>query len=451
MQLRLYPNQRQKEIIDTIIYEVGKFCNIAIYDMFQNLKNVTEKCDKNDPSKTVHFPDLISVTQKSYLNEIREQRDNMNFVPANALSGKHGAIHTDLKKRLQSQVKGDSKSLRPVEHSKPVYYSKAHPRTSYTYQETLGKFQFNTENYNVVYLKLNKLGIVKARGFKGYYENLRFDPSGTMTFIDYCEINRKKAVDFKIKKDNCNDYFVSIVLKDVYKYVEVSDELKHIGIDVGVETLMTLSNGTKYENPRFKNGMYGEIRQHRECLNRQLARREGWANIKFRNNAKELRKNDIEPVISKNYEETKLKKAKLERTVARKRKKHMENMVLEVVREADFIGIENLSLTDMFVRRDKSDAKMINKRKKAINDSLSDAAMGEILSLLKRKCDEYEVIIQEIGRYDKSSQTCSCCGYINKKTKDLNLRKWICPECGAIHDRDVNAAINILNMAMKKN
>lgn len=357
MQLRLYPNKEQSEIIDTIIFEIGKFCNVATYDMFTNFKNTKEQIDKDNPDKTVHFPDLYSITKKSYLDEVRNKRENMKYVPANALSGKHGAINTDLKKRLQSQVKGDSKSLRPVESSKPVYYSKSHPRKSYTYQEALGKIQFNTENYNVVYLKLNKLGVVKARGFKGYYEKLRFDSTGTMTFIDYCEINNKKAVDFKIKKDNCNDYFVSIVLKDVYKYVEASDNPKHIGIDVGVGTLMTLSDGTKYENPRFKNGKDGEVRKHRECLNKQLARREGWASIRFRNNAKVLIKNDIKPIVSKRYEETRLKKAKLERSIARKRKKHMENMVLSVVRQADFIGIENLLVTDMFVRKDKSDEK----------------------------------------------------------------------------------------------
>lgn len=95
--------------------------------------------------------------------------------------------------------------------------------------------------------------------------------------------------------------------------------------------------------------------------------------------------------------------------------------------------------------------KMTNRIKRAINDNLGDAAMGEILALLKRKSEEYGITIKEIGRYEKSSQTCNCCGYINKGTKDLNLRKWSCPECGTIHDRDVNTAINILNIAMNKN
>ena len=92
----------------------------------------------------------------------------------------------------------------------------------------------------------------------------------------------------------------------------------------------------------------------------------------------------------------------------------------------------------------------MSKRTRIKNDNLSDAAMGEILSLLKRKAEEYATPIVEIGRYEKSTQPCSNCGFVNKKVKDTSIRKWICPKCGAIHDRDINAAINILHIAKEK-
>lgn len=81
------------------------------------------------------------------------------------------------------------------------------------------------------------------------------------------------------------------------------------------------------------------------------------------------------------------------------------------------------------------------------NENLSDAAMGLILALLKRKGEEYNSNVVEIGRYQKSTQTCSKCGYINKEVKNTKIRKWKCPKCGACHDRDVNASINILQMS----
>lgn len=92
----------------------------------------------------------------------------------------------------------------------------------------------------------------------------------------------------------------------------------------------------------------------------------------------------------------------------------------------------------------------MSRKTRVRNDNLSDAAMGEILTLLKRKGEEYSVPVVAIGQYKKSTQTCSKCGFVNVKTKDTKIRAWICSECGAIHDRDINAAINILNMAKEK-
>lgn len=93
----------------------------------------------------------------------------------------------------------------------------------------------------------------------------------------------------------------------------------------------------------------------------------------------------------------------------------------------------------------------MSRKTRTMNDNLSDAAMGEILTLLKRKGEEYGVSVVAIGKYQKSTQMCNKCGFVNVKTKDTKIRGWVCPECGAIHDRDVNAAINILNMAKEKN
>lgn len=91
----------------------------------------------------------------------------------------------------------------------------------------------------------------------------------------------------------------------------------------------------------------------------------------------------------------------------------------------------------------------MSRKTRVKNDNLSDAAMGEILALLKRKGDEYNVPVVAIGKYEKSTQMCSQCGFVNIKTKDTKIRNWVCPKCGAKHDRDINAAINILNIAKK--
>lgn len=358
--LRLYPTSSQKEIIDTIIHELHKACNIAVYDMFTNLTNTTEREDKESKQK-IHFPNINTMIKKDYLEKLREERPSISIIPASALSGNNGVFKRDLSKRLDAQVsEGNQKKKtngkgvkRPIENSKAPYYSKKHPRKSYTYQETLSKIIFNETNDNVVHLNLNKVGRIKARGMKNYLRILRFDETCNMTLKEYCELHKRTAHLFTIKKDNCGDYFVQICLKNVYKLIKDSDNKKEIGIDVGVTDLMILSDGTKYSNPRFKNGKHGEIQKHREQLHRQLSRREGFANIKFR----EKYKADHDTLPSKRYQETKLQVAKLERKVARQRKHHMENMVLDVIRQSSFIGIENLSVKDMMknVKKNKSE------------------------------------------------------------------------------------------------
>jgi len=81
--------------------------------------------------------------------------------------------------------------------------------------------------------------------------------------------------------------------------------------------------------------------------------------------------------------------------------------------------------------------------------SLSDVALGETIRQLKHKADWYGKVLVQVDRFYPSSQTCSECGYKNTDVKNLKIRHWYCPECGTYHDRDNNAAINILNEGLR--
>lgn len=81
--------------------------------------------------------------------------------------------------------------------------------------------------------------------------------------------------------------------------------------------------------------------------------------------------------------------------------------------------------------------------------AISDYGWYEITRQISYKSDWNNRQYIKIGRFTKSSQPCNVCGYINTETKDLSVRKWICPQCGTIYDRDVNAAINILNEGLR--
>lgn len=81
---------------------------------------------------------------------------------------------------------------------------------------------------------------------------------------------------------------------------------------------------------------------------------------------------------------------------------------------------------------------------------MCDLGYGEFVNKLMYVAQKYDTTVIKIGRFKSSSQTCHVCGYRNKSTKDLSIRTWICPECGTEHDRDVNAAINILKISNGK-
>lgn len=81
--------------------------------------------------------------------------------------------------------------------------------------------------------------------------------------------------------------------------------------------------------------------------------------------------------------------------------------------------------------------------------SISDVSWSKFVEMLKYKADWYGKKIIQIDKFFPSSQICSCCGFKNPAVKDLSIRKWTCPNCQQEHDRDVNAAVNILNEGLK--
>ena len=134
---------------------------------------------------------------------------------------------------------------------------------------------------------------------------------------------------------------------------------------------------------------------------------------------------------SQNWNKQKLKVARLHEKVACQRKDFLHKLSRQITNAWDCVSIEDLNMKAM--------AQSLH-----FGKSVADNGWGMFCGFMQYKLEEMGKFFVKIDRFYPSSQTCHCCGYKNSATKDLSLRKWVCPQCGTYLDRDVNAAINIM-------
>ena len=140
---------------------------------------------------------------------------------------------------------------------------------------------------------------------------------------------------------------------------------------------------------------------------------------------------------SNRYLRFRKKIARKHRQIESRRTDVLQKLSTDLVRKYDTICIEDLNVKGMM-------------RNHSLAGAVSSVSWFSFVRMLEYKSEWYGVNLLKAGRFDPTSQTCSVCGYCNNGTKDLSVREWTCPECGTHHDRDINAAINIMNAAIER-
>ncbi len=178
-----------------------------------------------------------------------------------------------------------------------------------------------------------------------------------------------------------------------------------IGVDLGVTSLVALSDGEKIANPKGFNAKRRKLKKAQKALSRK---QKG----------------------SNNRHKARLFVAKVHQEIADARKDFLHKLTIRLVPENQTIAVEDLAAKNM-----------VKNRKLAL--SITDASWGELVRQLEYKCDWYGRTLVKIDRWFPTSKRCGKCGHIVEKLP-LNIREWDCPNCGAHHDRYINAAQNIL-------
>ena len=317
---------------------------------------------------------------------------------------KTSKLLTDLKKREETSwlKEADSialqQSLRDLDRAYENFFKKRakYPRfkTKHSHSQS---YRTNNGNKNTSIrivdkkIKLPKVGFVKikqSRTFEG------------------------RILNATVSHTASGKYFVSLCIEmDKEKLMSTNDG-KQIGIDVGLKEFYTDSNGNTVANPRIL-----------KKLSKKLSR--------------EQRRFSHKMPKSRNREKARIRVAKVYERITNIRKDFLHKLSTQLARENQTIAVEHLDIK-----------RMLKNHKFA--HSISDVSWGEFFCQLEYKTELHGGELLKIDTFYPSSQICSNCGYQNAEIKNLSIREWVCPKCGAHHDRDVNAAKNILHKALEE-
>lgn len=365
---RLYPNKTQAEQIDNMIDAVRLFHNAALHDILVNrnpavLKPIPEK---DNPDSIVHFIDFYAMKKNEYLNTLREKDPRIKRVPRYAIASLNSGAVFDMRKAWEATGK------HPIEHFGNTYINKDGNRVSigiryfndvykcrsFTTYLSFGNFIF-TDNPKVMKIKVGSrtYSVDGAIKMKGFNRDLRFNEEHTMDFEEWLKTN-KKLVRVTFSKDNCGDYYVSILLLLVYKPIkEFANRAEQIGIDVGEIDIMSTYDGEnvkKYGNLAGNNKYVDRERKGLDRFNRKLSRRDGPKNPEWRKKRAEAKKNGEILQPSKSYLEAELRYNQINRKITRQRKDFYSNAVMDVIARADNISIEGLRVKDLIEKKPKN-------------------------------------------------------------------------------------------------
>ena len=272
------------------------------------------------------------------------------------------------------------------QNGKPQFKKKYNPIQSYTTKMTNNNIRIEGNK-----VKLPKLGYVKfakSREVKG------------------------AIINATIKRSPTGKYYISILSDEAIEPLEKTGT--SCGVDVGLKDFAVISDGTIYENPKYFRKLENKLAREQ----RKLSRRK-----------EKAKQRGVKLSEAKNYQKQKVKVARLHEKVKNKRSDYLHKVSTEIVKNHDIIGMEDLQVKNM-------------QKNGRLSKAISDVSWAQFKSMLEYKARWYGKELITVAKNFPSSQLCSTpgCNYKNKAVKELSVRTWQCPECHAIHNRDLNAS-----------
>lgn len=400
IKLRCYPNEAQRNQLPQLFGNNRKVWN-ELLAMQQELY----KKNKGTDEKTYYSQyDMSGILTKM------KKDDNFAYLKYSDSTALQ-TVCEDLHKAYQALFRHIRRAPR---------FKNKYAKQSYTSKATNSSPIKQTGNH---YIKMRKLGSIKTQPY-----NIK-----------------GRVIRATISQTPSGKYFISLTIKQ--NVVEKPKTTRSIGIDLGLRNIAILSNGVKYKALHFK-----ELDRQIALWQRKYQRRLDNANETYLRDMKDIREKrgglpftkdeelyrNLEPRDRRGVKDARKRIAKLHEKKANKRKDYLQKLSTKIVNQYDTIVVEKLNVKGML--RNHSSSK-----------GISDQGWSMFVDMLQYKAKWYGKELIKVNPAN-TTQTCSICGYVSQGDTHIgrDVEEWNCPSCGAHHDRDTNAARNILTLGLNK-
>ena len=380
---RIYPNKAQRNFINKQIGASRFMWNMLLTTRLNIYEKAKEKEEKLGIKIKVKYPNYSAFKNKY---------EWLNSIDSNALA--YEKLH------LNRAFENYYKNYDPKDPSKGFpKHKKRYKKKTYT---TAGKgIKVIEDKYIILPLfkryNLPPMKIVLHRPFYG------------------------RIVQGTISITASNKYYISLICEDEDKYDFLEKTGSMIAIDLGIKDYLTFSksDGTtgKIENPKN----YKKLEAREKFYNRERSRKKLYSKNWIKDNIKINKTREKEKYIRKDF---------------------LDKLSNKIIQENDVIVIEDIKVQEI-MEKNKKEA-TCNKQRQNLNKAQQDAGWYMFRSMLEYKTLKAGRTLIIADENFKSTELCSNCGYENDKLKDVKIRKWTCPQCGEVHDRDINASYNLL-------
>lgn len=324
--------------------------------------------------------------------------------------------------KRQREYQADGMSSNYYKDAAELTALKRQDGNEWMYLTSVNSQQRTLKNLDDVYRRFFK-GKARYPRFKAKRHEQSFTISGGISlegkrvklhkFSEGIRFNRElpefeKINSVTIKKTSSGKYYAILSVEAEVSELPANDNA--CGIDLGLTDFAVFSNGKRIKPPKHFRKQQAALKRAQQHLARK---KKG----------------------SKRKEKQRIKVAQIHEKIANSRKDFLHKTSAFAVKNFGFIGVEDLNVKGMV-------------RNRSLAKSISDASWGEFLRMLEYKCQWYGRELVKVGRFYPSSKACNECGFI-VRSLPLAIREWKCPECDATHDRDLNAAINVLRESIK--